>query len=296
MVKTLYEHYVTLYGPIHTANPSLASEHALKQEDEVYQKSTKGTYRVVRRHMLLSFVGKPLSVTKAVIQCVASIKRREKPTSVSHISVGTDAEVKAKLEVKNSLESLQLSNELLEPLIHPKEELVKWGYIVDTPPGEGSREPSREGKVAKCERCTQPFQVKRMEEAEQCTFHWGKALMTRVAGKPSRVWVHPIINPCYLGEKTRVYTCCSRPAESEGCVHGPHVFYESAPEDLHARHGFSFLNPPDPSRKTLDVASMDCEMIYTTGGMRVARVSIVDGSGKEVFDEFIRMDDDVHVM
>lgn len=41
---------------------------------------------------------------------------------------------------------------------------------------------------------------------------------------------------------------------------------------------------------------MDCEMIYTTGGMRVARVSIVDGSGEEVFDEFIRMDDGVHVM
>jgi len=36
-------------------------------------------------------------------------------------------------------------------------------------------------------------------------------------------------------------------------------------------------------------------MIYTTGGMRVARVSIVDGSGTEVFDEFVRMDDGVEV-
>lgn len=50
MVKTLYEHFVTLYEPIHKANPTLASEHALKQEDEVYRKTNKQSYRVVRRY------------------------------------------------------------------------------------------------------------------------------------------------------------------------------------------------------------------------------------------------------
>lgn len=100
-----------------------------------------------------------------------------------------------------------------------------------------------------------------------------------------------------IGEKVRVYTCCSRPAaESDGCVHGRHVFYESAPEDLHSRHAFSTLRPPSPSSKALDIAAMDCEMIYTTGGLRVARVSVIDGKGKQVFDELVRMDDGVHVM
>lgn len=99
-----------------------------------------------------------------------------------------------------------------------------------------------------------------------------------------------------VGEKNRIYTCCSRPvSESEGCAHGPHVFYESKPEDLHARHPFSSL-PPSGSIEMLDVVAMDCEMIYTTGGMRVARVSMVDGSGVEVFDQLVRMDEDVHVM
>ena len=50
------------------------------------------------------------------------------------------------------------------------------------------------------------------------------------------------------------------------------------------------------STAALDVAALDCEMIYTTGGLRVARVSIIDGSGKEAFDQVVRMDDDVHVM
>lgn len=37
-------------------------------------------------------------------------------------------------------------------------------------------------------------------------------------------------------------------------------------------------------------------MIYTTGGMRVARVSVIDGAGTEIFDELVRMDDGIEVM
>lgn len=37
-------------------------------------------------------------------------------------------------------------------------------------------------------------------------------------------------------------------------------------------------------------------MLYTTGGFRVARVSLVSGSGATVLDEFVRMDPDVHIV
>jgi RNA exonuclease 1 len=37
-------------------------------------------------------------------------------------------------------------------------------------------------------------------------------------------------------------------------------------------------------------------MVYTTAGMSIARVSVVDGSGKEVFDEQIRLDEGVDMM
>lgn len=67
-------------------------------------------------------------------------------------------------------------------------------------------------------------------------------------------------------------------------------------EELHSRYPFSFLATKSSSTAVLDVVALDCEMIYTTGGFRVARVSIVDGSGKEVFDQLVRMDDGVHVM
>ena len=66
-------------------------------------------------------------LAKAVIQCIASVKRREKPTFISHPSVGTEDEIRARAEAKKSLESLQLSKSLLEPLIHSKDCLSKWG-------------------------------------------------------------------------------------------------------------------------------------------------------------------------
>lgn len=78
------------------------------------------------------------------------------------------------------------------------------------------------------------------------------------------------------------------------------MFYESSPDDLHARHAFTFTRPPQENPDTLDTAldvvCLDCEMIYTTGGVRVARVSVVDGSANEIFDEMVKMDDGVEVM
>jgi len=47
MLKTLYDHFLILYHKILPSNPSLAADHAIKQEEEVYKKSTKTTYRNV---------------------------------------------------------------------------------------------------------------------------------------------------------------------------------------------------------------------------------------------------------
>ena len=95
-----------------------------------------------------------------------------------------------------------------------------------------------------------------------------------------------------------MYTCCARTTDEEPCTRGHHVFYESDPELLHKRHPFSNTRPAytDKPDTALDIVALDCEMIYSTGGMRVARVSVVDSTGKEVFDEFVRMDDGVEVM
>ncbi|KAI0774244.1 ribonuclease H-like protein [Fomes fomentarius] len=262
MLKTLYDHFVVLYERILTSNPTLASDHALKQEQEVYLKSNKLTYR------------------NAVISSVAALKKRPKPDHASHPSVGTEGELQARAELRKKMDALKLTVSQLEPYVLSEDQMKTWGYVVEIPPGPGGDKPHEEGSVMTCERCTQKFVVKRCEEADQCRFHWGKAFTSRVDG-----------------ERRRLYTCCSRTADEEGCATGPHVFYEKDPGDLHRRHAFTHSRPPQPAGDTaLDIVALDCEMIYTTGGMRVARVSVINSSGKEVLDELVRMDEGVEVI
>ena len=47
MLKSLYDHFIVLYNAVLPQNPSLASEHALRQEQEIYERTTKSTYRNV---------------------------------------------------------------------------------------------------------------------------------------------------------------------------------------------------------------------------------------------------------
>ncbi|KAG7449108.1 ribonuclease H-like protein [Guyanagaster necrorhizus] len=258
MLRTLYDHFTVLYEKILPKNPDIASEHALRQEDEVYQKSTKASYRV------------------AVIHCAASLKRRQIPDSIFHASVGTTDDLVVRAEAQNSIKSLRLVRAHLEPHLLSLDTMRTWGYIVDIPEGEGGSEPSREGQTVVCERCREPFLVT-PHPKDECLHHWGRPYSKKTSG-----------------QRERFYSCCSKSVtENEGCIRGPHVFYESDPNALHARHSFSFLNST-PSAQ--EIVALDCEMIYTTGGMRVARVSVVDGTGAEVFDELVRMDDGVYVL
>ena len=133
--------------------------------------------------------------------------------------------------------------------------------------------------------------------ANACTFHWGKSFYRTIDGEPPfGFFIDLWLIPLNAGERTRTYTCCSiiDNGQTEGCTRGPHVFYETESSLLHARYPFSETLPMASS--SLDIAALDCEMIYTTGGFRVARVSVVDASGESVFDEFIKMDDGVKVV
>ncbi len=47
MLKSLYDHFVALYDAVLPQNPSLASEHALREEEEIYERTSKSTYRNV---------------------------------------------------------------------------------------------------------------------------------------------------------------------------------------------------------------------------------------------------------
>lgn len=96
-----------------------------------------------------------------------------------------------------------------------------------------------------------------------------------------------------------VYKCCSTGSGTPGCAKGPHVFYEKQPELLHSRHPFS-TSASSCSTETgsgaLDICAMDCEMVYTTAGMSVARVSVVDNKGNEILDSLVRLSEGVTLL
>jgi RNA exonuclease 1 len=109
MVKNLFEHFTVLYQAILPNNPTLASEHALKQEEEVYKKSNKITYR------------------NAIISSIAALKRRLPPDSPSHASVGTEGDIATRAEGQKKINNLRLKRSHLEPLIMSIDDLKKMG-------------------------------------------------------------------------------------------------------------------------------------------------------------------------
>lgn len=125
---------------------------------------------------------------KAVISSIASLKARPPPTSISHPSVGTSADLTARAEASKALTSLTLTTAHLEPLLLTRDELVKWGYIIEVPEewGPGGDRPSAVDTRVKCERCSVTYVVKPLGEGgvtgEECTFHWGRPYTTRVNG------------------------------------------------------------------------------------------------------------------
>lgn len=282
MATVIYETYKTLYSniPPGPQTATLAGQHAIEQEAEIYAKSQKTTYKNTGAHT------------------ITLIKKRPKPDHISHVSVGTQGTVEARKAEIEQAKNATLKRGQLESARLSREQLTKWGYLVTVPDGPGGTRVSDEGREAICERCQAPFTVHAPETPEErellseaCTYHWGRTFVNRAGGV-----------------RELIHKCCGSPAGAPGCVVGAHVFKD--PEDfdlLHARHPYSESSafgdssprssPSSQSSQTvLDVAALDCEMIYTTAGMSIARVSVIDGSGKCVYDKLMRMDPGVGVL
>ena len=120
-----------------------------------------------------------------MITSIASIKKRPKPDSVSHDSVGTEEDIKRRIEMRNSLEAFHLTREHLKPYIMSEGDMRNRGYVQEVPDSAGGSKPSEEGGVKECERCHKQFVVKKLADMEECQFHWGRAFMNRVNGQLS---------------------------------------------------------------------------------------------------------------
>jgi DNA polymerase III epsilon subunit-like protein len=123
-----------------------------------------------------------------------------------------------------------------------------------------------------CCRCTSVFHVLpdgQYEAKEPCRYHLKKQVPFRLG--------HP-----YHGD----FPCCNGNYLSKGCVTWQyHVTQESALEDV--EFVMTKYKKHLSKKKAGTVFALDCEMLYTTAGMEVAKVGIVGANGLTVFESFV---------
>lgn len=159
-------------------------------------------------------------------------------------------------------ESSLYDNALVD-LIIPEDVLKKWNYVLD-PVTPKDLDPNM---TTTCARCGEEFTISNKRNI-RCVYHQLKPMFKYDAAE---------------GRKTKNYTCCSQSSEeSQGCcVSNHHVFKLEDSELLAGVVPFA----PTPSRKTNDTlfaAGIDCEMGYTTFGLELIRVTVVDWKSRKV--------------
>uniref|UniRef100_G1QFP7 Exonuclease domain-containing protein n=1 Tax=Myotis lucifugus TaxID=59463 RepID=G1QFP7_MYOLU len=156
------------------------------------------------------------------------------------------------------------------PFVHPKR---PGGAVLFTTQGK----PPQNASCRLCCRCGTQYLVApsgHCVHQEECHYHWGRLRPTPVAG----------------GWEIQ-YTCCSAPIGSLGCQVAQQHVQDSRQQDL---QGFvQTLDKELPPGAHPGIYALDCEMCYTTSGLELTRVSVVDSALQLVYDTFVRPDHDI---
>ncbi|XP_056376826.1 RNA exonuclease 1 homolog isoform X2 [Hyla sarda] len=185
---------------------------------------------------------------------------------------------------KNELTGSNLYNLLKEYLLS-EDQLLENGYPRPNPDKPGSalihctvtKTIGSDALRRVCCRCGETYSVtlhgKHLRK-EECTYHSGRVLRHKVPG----------------GMETR-YSCCEAAVGTPGCQMAKLHVHDGQKENL---DGFikTFIKL-QPSDGNPGIFSVDCEMCYTTHGLELARVTVVDSSLQMVYDTFVKPDNEI---
>uniref|UniRef100_A0A7M4FBZ5 Exonuclease domain-containing protein n=1 Tax=Crocodylus porosus TaxID=8502 RepID=A0A7M4FBZ5_CROPO len=109
---------------------------------------------------------------------------------------------------------------------------------------------------------------------EECNYHFGRVQRHKVPG----------------GMESR-YSCCEGVVGSPGCQVAKLHVHDGRKENL---EGFmkTFIKPPPPDGNH-GVYALDCEMCYTTQGLELTRVTVVDPNLEVAYNTFVKPDNDI---
>ncbi|XP_015930310.1 putative exonuclease GOR [Parasteatoda tepidariorum] len=101
-----------------------------------------------------------------------------------------------------------------------------------------------------------------------CTYHPGK----RTFGERS---------------SSAVFSCCGKTDDSVGCAFSEHHVSFHRPY-MNANFLQTKYNTINNGKKPSNIYSLDCEMIFTTCGLELAKVTLIDISGSIMYDTYVR--------
>eukprot|EP00079_Xenopus_tropicalis_P012173 XP_002938865.2 PREDICTED: RNA exonuclease 1 homolog isoform X1 [Xenopus tropicalis] len=109
---------------------------------------------------------------------------------------------------------------------------------------------------------------------EECIYHWGRLRRQRVHGA---LETH--------------YNCCSGAVGSTGCQTAKQHVHDGRKENL---DGFvKTFEKPQPVDGNPGIFALDCEMCYTTQGLELTRVTVINSELKVVYDTFVKPDNKI---
>lgn len=109
--------------------------------------------------------------------------------------------------------------------------------------------------------------------SEPCVHHWGRALSIRVQG----------------GWQVR-YSCCDAPKGAAGCSVAKQHVQDGRKDNL---SGFAKTFRKKDWEAHAGIYALDCEMSYTTHGLELTRVSVVDTDLHVIYDTFVKPDNEI---
>ncbi|XP_019373739.1 PREDICTED: RNA exonuclease 1 homolog [Gavialis gangeticus] len=198
-------------------------------------------------------------------------------------SRSTNANGSGKSEEKNDLTGIVLYR-LLKDYILTDEQLNVNNFPQPNPEKPGSAMLNGVTKTAAsdpckrtCCRCGKIYAVTSSGKhirKEECNYHFGRVQRHKVPG----------------GMESR-YSCCEGVVGSPGCQVAKLHVRDGRKENL---EGFmkTFIKPPPPDGNH-GVYALDCEMCYTTQGLELTRVTVVDPNLQVAYNTFVKPDNDI---
>ncbi|XP_019513014.1 PREDICTED: RNA exonuclease 1 homolog isoform X1 [Hipposideros armiger] len=156
------------------------------------------------------------------------------------------------------------------PFLHPER---PGGAVIFTAEDKPPKDPS----CRVCCRCGTEYLVSpsgHCVREEECYYHWGRLRRNRAVG----------------GWETQ-YMCCSAAIGSVGCQVAKQHVQDGRKENL---EGFvKTFDKELPEDAHPGIYALDCEMSYTTYGLELTRITVVDTDMQVVYDTFVKPDNEV---